>query len=598
MCGIAGANLRQGSPDKGMADKFIDALRHRGPDGHGYYVNAQTLLVHTRLSIIDVAGGAQPLFSQNKKHVVVGNGEIYNYKKLTKNYDDYPFTTGSDIETVLPAYLAHEENFPTDLCGMYGLALYDQEKETLFLARDPLGIKQVYLAQTKAGVAFASEPAALTKSGWCDARLNTTQVLPFLNRQFTSGRDTLFQGIERLLPGELVAIKHGKILYRRQLKKPELEKPQLENPQLAKLQGGKLKVYDQNAALSEFETYFSSAVESHLQSDVPYAVFLSGGVDSSSIVASMAKKNVPIHAYTLGFEGNRVSDERTKAMALCAHVGAKVTSVDFGRSDFWHYLKYAVQHVDDAVADYAILPVMKLADVATEKVILSGEGGDEIFAGYGRYKPKWYHRLMGRSYRGSGMLAGATDIWTDYVKSWREPALDIEMPDGVTALQRYQFSDIKTWLADDLLIKADRALMAYGKEGRVPYLADDLVAFGLNTPDAFKMKGRQGKWLPKTWLSRTLSHIGMNGDDFAFSKKKGFTVPLETFIAPQQEKIINYLVTHHALKEIIVPSALKKWHNKPVSKKQAKMIFTLLTLCLWVDYHINKNTRFLDEICV
>ncbi|MGY8991913.1 MAG: asparagine synthase (glutamine-hydrolyzing), partial [Rhodospirillales bacterium] len=396
MCGIAGIMTISGSPPRDAdLDALTEALHHRGPDGKGRHQSGSVGLIQTRLAIIDLKTGDQPLYAEldgEKRCVLVGNGEIYNYVELREELGTELFSTQSDCEPPLQLYLRHGIDYPRYLRGMYALAIHDPSKDRLILSRDPFGIKPLYYAETQDGFSFASEPQALVAAGLVEPTVRQKAIKELLQLQFTCGPDTAFEGIKRVLPGETIVVEGGLIVERHRL--PVLPEGA---PQEQSLE----------AALSQLDEILHRSVELHQRSDVPYGMFLSGGIDSSVMLAMMKRLNVePVHAFTVGFSGGHTHDERDQARAVAHAVGAQHTEIEFTEQDFWTLLPQVAAAMDDPVADYAILPTYKLAQTAKEaglKVILTGEGGDELFAGYGRYRraarPWW---LGGRPMRHRG----------------------------------------------------------------------------------------------------------------------------------------------------------------------------------------------------
>ncbi|MGB1548163.1 MAG: asparagine synthase (glutamine-hydrolyzing), partial [Alphaproteobacteria bacterium] len=354
------------APSPGQLATLSDALVHRGPDGQGTYLNGAVGLVHRRLAIIDLETGDQP-FHHPEGPVLVANGEIYNHVELRKALSDQPFRTRSDCEPPLHLYAEAGLRFTERLRGMYGLAIYDPRRECLVLARDPFGIKPLYYAETEIGFVFASEPQALLRAGLVTPALRTQGRNELLQLQFTTGPATVFEGIQRVLPGETLIIEKGRITYRER------------HPALPE---GKPDTLSEADALVWLDTVLRDSVRVHQRSDVPYGLFFSGGIDSSVLLALMAELNErPVAALTAGFPGTAARDERAHARQLAEVVGAEYVEVEFTEDDFWDHLPAIVGAMDDPVADYAILPTWKLARAASRslKVVLCGEGGDEIF---------------------------------------------------------------------------------------------------------------------------------------------------------------------------------------------------------------------------
>jgi len=573
MCGIGGVVLAGArSVGQDLLARLGDAMAHRGPDGEGYFKHKNVGLVHRRLSIIDLAGGAQPIANADKTMQIVCNGEIYNYRPIQDRFEaeGITLTTRSDSEVPLYLYRTYGADFVKHLSGMYALALYDGQTGDVILARDPVGIKPLYYCQTDAGIAFASEAGALVRAGWYTSEVNPQAWPSFFNRQFVGGEQTLFKNIYRVRPGEVLVLRDGKIA-ERYLYPLELNPPH------------RMTEAD---ALEQLDDVLHASVTTHLQSEVPYGAFLSGGVDSSGVVSLMADIDTnTVRTYTIGFDSTTVSDERALAYRLSGALKTDHQTVGFNEDDFWTYLPIMCTVMDDLVADYAALPTLKLASRAHEdvKVILSGEGGDEIFAGYSRYRRGGLlDTLRGRSFGGRGDASDYAGLFRDdYITHWRGKDRQNLFPDaGFTRLQHYQACDMAEWLPDDLLTKVDRCLMGYGIEGRVPLLDAKVVSFAFGLPDVLKVQGRQGKYLLKKWLDKR--HPMLN----VWQKKRGFTVPIQAWLEGRRTQIAPYLQAHPGIAQALNMDDLKSWLANPLDKKGAKLLFTILCYAIWHDVYI------------
>lgn len=570
MCGIAGIMTADGSaPDAAALEAMKTALLHRGPDGDAVWTSGDTGLVHTRLAIIDLETGDQPLFGPGGT-ALVANGEIYNYIELRDELTGADFATASDCEPVLHYYRNHGLDFADWLRGMYALALYDPQERRLVLSRDPFGIKPLYYAVSDNGVAFASEAQALLAAGFGARELRDRPVGELLQLQFTTGAHTPFEGIERVLPGETIAIAGGRIVDRRRR---------------AALPAGGPQRLTEAAALEALEVALTDSVDMHQRADVPYAMFLSGGIDSSAVLALMARLNeTPVCAYTAGFPGTDAADERAHARAVARSFGAEHVEVTFEAADFWSSLPAIAAAMDEPVADYAILPTWKLAQVAAQdhKVILSGEGGDEIFGGYGRYRslmrPWW---LGGRGMRRRGILDGL-GVLLQEDPGWRDGisgAEAVSRTGGRTRLQVAQAVDCADWLPNDLLTKLDRCLMAHGVEGRTPFLDPAVANAAFRLPDSLKVKGGLGKWILRKWLQDAAPAAQ------AFAKKKGFTVPVGEWIAAEGARIGPLVAAQPGVAERCHPDAVTALFTSP-GKRERFAAWTLLFFALWHQRHI------------
>ena len=529
--------------------------------------------MQTRLAIIDLATGDQPLYEPGGA-ALVANAEIYNYIELRAGLSGVAFSTSSDCELPLHLYRRHGLDFVKHLRGMYAIALHDPAAGRLVLARDPFGIKPLYYVETPTALAFASEPQALIAGGLVKAQLVRQVRNELLQLQFTTGRETIFAGIQRVLPGETVVVTRGRVVERRRHEALPAAGP---IPR------------DETAALAEFDRVFADAVLVHQRSDVPYGMFLSGGVDSSAVLAMMARLNErPVKAFTVGFTSVDVADERAQARAVARALGAEHIEVEFREADFWRLLPEVARAMDDPAADYAVLPTYKLAAAARAaglKVILSGEGGDELFAGYGRYRsvmrPWW---VGGKLLRGRGNFDKLGVLRGD-LAGWRDGIAAAELRatgGGRSRLQIAQATDCADWLPNDLLGKLDRCLMAHGVEGRTPFLDPAVADFAFRLPDDLKIRGSTGKSLLRRWLA---SHLPV-ADSLA--KKQGFTVPVGEWIARRSAQLGPLVASQAGIREICLPHAVERLFREAAGRRAGFAAWTLLFYALWHRHHIER----------
>src|SRR5579863_2735041 len=408
MCGIAGLILASNAlpPSPSLLSQMIDTMQHRGPDGVGHHLLGRVALVHNRLAIIDLVTGDQPLFAGPA--ALVCNGEIYNYRELRVAMPGINFATNSDCEPPLHLWLRDGPTYTEALRGMYSIAIHERVARSVTLSRDPFGIKPLYLAQIDGGLAFASEPQALLEAGLVARKVRPSAREELLQLQFTTGTDTIFEGIQRLLPGETLTCSDGHVLDWRRISHVP--------------QGGPENI-DEEEALARLDRALEESVDLHQRSDVPYGMFLSGGIDSSTLLALMARLNSqPVLAFTAGFDAPGAADEREYAATVAKALGANHETIEITEKMVWQHLPEIVGCMDDPAADYAIIPTWFLARRARQdvKVVLSGEGGDEIFAGYGRYraamKPWW---LGGRTMWARGSF-DRVDVLRSRSATWRD----------------------------------------------------------------------------------------------------------------------------------------------------------------------------------
>ncbi len=568
MCGIAGVVMRDGT-DASMAtlDCLAAALAHRGPDGIGKFCAGPVGLVNARLAIIDLATGDQPLFDPEGR-VLVANAEIYNDPEIRAALTDAPYVTGSDCESPLMLYRRNGASFGDGLRGMYAIALYDPALRRLVLLRDPFGIKQLYVAETEAFFAFASEPGALIAAGLAGRTLRAQPRAELAQLKFTTGRETLFADIDRLLPGERLELTDG-VETARVRRSP--------------LPAGGPRPGDDEALLKRLDAVLADTVAHHLRSDVPYGLFLSGGIDSAVLAALMARlTDQPVYAMTAGFSASGGADETALAGRVARSVGADHHVVEVTEADFWACAPAVAASLDDPTADAAALPTWLLARAAKGRmtVVLSGEGADEMLGGYSRYRRAgWLGALAGRSRtRGTfrGLLAEAPAL-----KGWRDGLACAEAEAagrGRTTMQRLQATDCAEWLPNDLLVKLDRCLMAHSLEGRTPYLDPVVADFALRLPDRAKVRGGQGKWLLRQWLSRNCPAAE------PFARKQGFNPPVGTWIAARAERLADLVATQPGMAEFLPGDPVRAAIRDAGRRGQAA--WTLLFYALWHSCHV------------
>jgi len=588
MCGIAGV---LGAEDS--ARPLIAPLAHRGPDGIRVEDGAGRSLAHARLSIIDLEGGWQPLHAAGC--TVVGNGEIYNYLELARDFGlQGELATGSDFEPLLHLYAREGPGAFNRLRGMYAFCLVGQDGRT-WLVRDPFGIKPLYVAQRGGAIAFASEPRAFLEAGWVERGFDTAKARELIGLNYTVGEATIFPGVRRLAPGEVVEVRGGELVSHG--RRPALSSPvaqttgEVARPAEGVTEGASVRsaepappppfalrpmvplprfAGEEKILLDRLDTVLEDSVRVHQRSDVPYGLFLSGGIDSAAIATLMARLNArPVTAFTCGFEAPGAADERAQAEAVATALGLDWREVRFGEADFWRVLPKVAWTLDDPTADYATLPTYALAEAAkgTLTVVLTGEGGDELFGGYGRYR-----RALRPAWLG-GRAAEPRPDDPAALGAWREAA---RPPPGLTRLQQAQHADIATWLPGDLLTKLDRCLMAHGLEGRTPFLDPEVAAFAFPLPDRFKVRGRYGKWLLRAWLARACPAAQ------PWARKQGFTVPVEAWIAPRAAALGPRIAKVAAIRQAWGAEQTRAAFADPASPHRWPLLF----FALWALIHL------------
>ena len=582
MCGIGGVYRCAGQVEGDQLTQMIERVGHRGPEYLGMYRDGPLGLAHARLSIIDLAGGDQPFVSEGGDLVLVANGEIYNHIELRHSLEDkgHRFSSHSDCETILHAYAEYGDDCLTHLHGMFAFALYDRANQRLLLARDRLGMKPLFLARQAAGVVFASELKALLPALEKPVDVNAFALLQYLQNQNSSGRETIIEGVERILPGEALVVEGGDVSKRWRYWS-------------ALAVSTEEKSFEQ--ACREFDELMETVMTQHMRSDVPFGLFLSGGVDSTTLLGLLSRyKEEPIRTFSVGFPNSSVGDELETAQTIARHFNSRHTVLRPTAEAMLRRLPYSVWAADDLMRDFANLPTSLLAEQASQelKVVFSGEGGDEAFAGYGRYRTNRFERGLknllaagsggfrtGANFRGKLPRRVFGEKLLRLERSWREPLIQAwrETPASWSDLQRMQYVDLVTALPDNLLVKADRMLMAWSLEGRLPFVDHRVIEFGLSLPDKLKVEGKQGKLFLKRWASRFIP------GDHLWQKKKGFNVPASQWLDHDYlQRLETVLLDSPAIQAWCKPDGVGQLMKRQRSRgDMTKNIFALLQFAIW-----------------
>ncbi|MFM8332895.1 MAG: asparagine synthase (glutamine-hydrolyzing) [Candidatus Methylumidiphilus sp.] len=581
MCGIAGLFLKSQPVDADRLAALTRRLGHRGPDRVKTHIDGPLGLGHARLSIIDLAGGDQPLFAENGDLALVANGEIYNYVELREDLEarGAVFSTHSDCETILHAYRHYGEGFLAKLHGMFAFALYDKPAGRLLLARDRLGIKPLFFAQTPDGLCFASEQKALFPLLPGGPTVNPAALVQTLETSFNTGANTIVLGIARLQAGEVAEFTAGQLSARRRYWSP-FALPAVPDS------------YDEAAEV--FEALMAQVMLEHMRADVPFALFLSGGIDSSVVLEWLRREGAhALAAFTVTFTDAANQDDLDAAKTIALRFGLRHHIVELDRQALFKHLPFAVWAADDLVIDHAILPTSLLAREAARdfKVVFSGEGGDEGFAGYGRYRrtkaQRWLANLRtpgSGGFRTRGQLGGWRGklfgpLLRVHTAAARQGFIDAwqAAPTGWSDLQRMQHTDIATELADQLLVKVDRLLMAWGLEGRVPLLDHRLIEFALALPDGLKVRGREGKHFLKRWAEPVY------GEALTRRPKRGFSVPVGACLSGDNlRKLRQVLPRHPALAGWFEPQGIAAAIDRQAAQADAHdLLWPLLQFAVW-----------------
>lgn len=569
MCGIAGLYLPRGAPlIEADLDAMAGIMAHRGPDGEGRHISdgRRYQCCFARLAIIDLETGEQPIIERNGQRVLTGNGEIYNYRELRQSPhgQDYQYQSKGDMEVVLPLASALGKAFVQQLNGMYALALYDRDRDTLFLVRDRLGIKPLYWVRLAGGgIVFASEPKALFASGLVKAEIDEDAVSSYLSHGYIPAPKTLFKGVNKLPPGHtLEASGDGSIkierYWRANMAVGLPQSPEAMDDHLVGL--------------------LRDSIRLQLRSDVPVGMLLSGGIDSGLLVALASEQlDQPLNTYTVRFEGAPV-DESPLAAGVAKRYGTRHEQLDLDVASITEYLPKLAWYCDEPLNDPALLPNFLISQELGKrmKVALNGTGGDELFAGYGRYfqrpverrylhLPGWVrHRIAEpvvgaispmnawRLARAEKFFTDRGDYLHDHTTQFPPPILNLignKTDPGASAQSRAfaafdgpaqtaaLVADLETYLPEDLLTLLDRSSMSVSVEGRVPFLDHRLVEAALAVPPQVRTAGNRQKHLERRMAERFLPGAVIN------APKQGFASPVPAWMDESLTALARTLLT-------------------------------------------------------
>jgi len=610
MCGICGiAHLDPRRPvNESTLREMAQAIRHRGPDDEGFLVGPGVGLGHRRLSIVDLAGGHQPLSNEDGSVWVAFNGEIYNHKEIRSRLEarGHVFRTRSDTEAIVHAYEEYGDSFVDHLRGMFAFALWDHPRRRLVLVRDRLGIKPLYYGVHDGTLRFASEAKAILMDPLVERRLDDTHLASYLGLRYTPG-GTLLQGIEKLPAGSMLSLEDGTVRVRSYWDLEYEREP---------IEGGLA------AWTKAFEDVLSEAIELRLMSEVPLGAFLSGGLDSSATVGLMSGMvDDPVRTFSVGYEDDPDVSELEYAGLVARHFGTQHRELKIDAQGYWSEIPRLLWHLDEPVADYACLPLMLMSELTREHVtvILSGEGADELLAGYGQYaKAQTIDRL--RSVPGASLAARLLGTLLPEGKLRRyaqSSALPLEQryrgisvgfadeelmrlaPDqqagvgrlsaftrdtmrragNVHPLHQMLYFDTRVYLVDDLLVKADKMTMAASLELRVPFLDHKLVELAANLPPEAKLGGGTTK--------RVLRNLGasMLPEPILSRPKRGFPVPLQRWLGGELTDLVRDTVcgSDATLGDLVDLTEVKRLvdrHARGVEDCTSR-IWTLVVLDQW-----------------
>lgn len=634
MCGIVGFS---GDLENANLLHATKALDHRGPDDSGtYYEKDKKIgLGHTRLSIIDLSPlGHQPMLSKDKSVILIFNGEIYNFESLRMELKEkgYLFKSKSDTEVVLNMYLEYGIDFLSKLNGIFGLAIYDYRVEELFVARDALGVKPVYYYSDGRLFSFSSEIKALLNLIPKNLKLDYEAIQRYMTFLWCPGDGTPASSIKKLLPGEIISTREGKIIKKWKW---------YCNPQ-TKLS---IKLNNKNNAIKLIHDGLALAVKRQMMADVPVGAFLSGGLDSSAIVAFAAKNSPDIKCFTIEPQGGsdqNVTEDLPYAVKVAKHLNVDLEIVPINAQNIADDIEDMIWQLDEPLADPAplnVLYISKLAKARGIKVLLSGTGGDDLFTGYRRhlahrYEKYWswlpvsvrkgledisldfdqsktFGRRLSRLFNNAGAndnerlvnyfaWARRSDLFPLYSREMREsinnikaekPILDYlgTIEKGVSSMDSLLALEQQFFLSDHNLIYTDKMSMAAGIEVRVPFLDLELVELASKIPDRFKQKGTTGKWILKKAMEPYLP------SDVIYRPKTGFGAPLRRWIKKDLREMVGDYLSIESIKERGLFDGVKVQeliaNNDSGKRDHAYTIFSLLCVEIWCRKFIDLSVK-------
>ena len=618
MCGIVGVFNRDGKPVvHDLIQKMSSVLQHRGPDGEGSYISNEIGLGHRRLSIIDVAGGSQPITNEDGTLQIIFNGEIYNYIELREELlrAGHIFRTQSDTEVILHAYEQWGTACVERFNGIFAFAIWSSREKTLFLARDHLGVKPLYYTIVGRRVSFASEIKALLQDHECQRQVDLEALAQLFTLRYVPSPKTLFSGIHKLLPAHWMLVNVEKI-------------------ELHRFWTWRAKIQERCQEADLIQTYqelVEDAVRLQMRSDVPVGLFLSSGVDSAILLALMRHHtSSQIHTFTLGFEHGEHSNEIREARSLAERYGADHTDLIIGPKDYQDYYQRYLMDLEEPVGNETAAAFYFVSQMASKKVkvALTGQGADEPWAGYPRYigasLSDGYSRLpyaftnnivrpvvlqtatSERLRRGvcslnePNMLNRFVKIYSFYTSEMKSQLFQpwllqhistngVEASnallrlqqdvDGLDSVNQMTYIDTRANLPDDLLMVADKTAMANSLEARVPFLDRRIVEFTESLPSKLKLRHFNGKYLHKKaaekWLPRQV----------VYRKKKGFANPIDGWLREQMKVFVDDCLLSNT-------SATSRYFNKEYMRRlvtdhesgrqnHLRHIYLLISFELW-----------------
>jgi asparagine synthase (glutamine-hydrolysing) len=631
VCGIAGILAREaGAVDEVALRRMTDALRARGPDGEGYHVDGAIGLGHRRLAIIDVEGGHQPLYSEDRRVAVIVNGEIYNFRELRRELEaaGHVFATRSDSEVIAHGYEAWGERVLDHIDGMFALVIWDAAAQRLLLARDRMGEKPLYWAELPGpggGLAFASELKALRHAPGLVPEVDPAQLARYLVYEYVPAPASLLRGVKKLEPGTFLLARPG-------------QAPVVSKYWDLGVRGDSVgRLGDARAAAAELLAELRRSVRERLVSDVPLGVFLSGGIDSSTVaaLAAEARGGEGIDTFSIGFDdGGLGFDESAHARRVARHIGSRHHEERLAPAAALELLPAIGRLLDEPIGDSSIVPTHLLARFARRSVTvaLGGDGGDELFAGYPTFQAERVARVLDQvpervravAVAAGGRLAEALPVGLGYLpfdfklkqflrgaslsgatrhQAWLgsfapAEALAALSPEAARAAgphlydvvdrrmaacpspdpwDRLMYFYAKGYLADQVLTKVDRATMAVGLEGRAPLLATRVVELAARLRPSLRLRGLTTKYLLKKAVR------GLVPDDILDRRKQGFAMPIGRWLKHELRDLMEEELGAARLDGFFEPAAVRRLMVDHLSGKSdnRKPLWTLLALQRW-----------------
>jgi asparagine synthase (glutamine-hydrolysing) len=617
MCGISGLFYfeRARAVAEEQLHQMRQAIRHRGPDDFGIYLDRNVGLAFNRLSIIDLSGGHQPMCNEDGTVWIVFNGEIYNFAELRQDLiaRGHVFKTRSDTETLIHLWEEFGEESPKKLRGMFGYAIWDSRQRILFIARDRLGIKPVYYFQDRNCLAFASEMKALLELPQVGREVDQQSLAQYLRHRYVIAPRTMLSSIRKLEPGHTLTVRESGVSTRRYWEMP-LDAP---------------REIGEAEALEEFGALLDETMRQHLVSDVPLGAFLSGGLDSSSVVALMAKAGVAdIKTFSIGYDAPESELPYARIVADAFHTDHH--ELILSATGFRDVLPKIVWSMDEPIGNEASLPLFLIAEFARKKVTvaLSGEGADEILGGYDMYRTmlayeglnrvplagvagKLLHRFggQGKLQKYGSMLGlpleerypGLSRVFPPHrIPELMTAPVTAESPvpgfyrqsEGLPPLARMNFLDIKTWLADDLLVKADRMSMACSLELRVPFLDHKVVEFAFRLPSSLKIRGKTPKYLLKKYMAPTLPEAIIH------RTKKGFPVPVNSWFRNDLAGFAREILLDPAgpSADFFARAEIERLFDAQQVRDQSQQIYALIVFDQWHRLFVKSPAAKLEPV--